>query len=170
MLLRLICLWVIFFFFPGLSFAREDMSGMRIFSPDFMDSGEIPAKYTCQGRDINPELVIENIPGETKSLALIVDDPDAPGKVWTHWVVFDIPVVSVIKEDSVPGKQGLNDFGDNRYGGPCPPSGTHRYFFTLYALDKEIRLPEGISKRQLEKAMSGHVMEKAVLYGLYGRK
>lgn len=163
----LIGLCVIFSFLPGLSFAREDMGGMRILSPDFINKGEIPSEYTCQGGDVNPELVLEDVPETAKSLALIVDDPDAPGKVWTHWVVFDIPVVSVIKADSVPGKQGTNDFGRNRYGGPCPPSGTHRYFFTIYALDKEVNLPEGISRQQLEEAMSGHILDKAELCGLY---
>jgi len=115
------------------------------------------------------QLIIEDIPPEAKSLALIVDDPDAPMGTWIHWVVFDIPVVSKIEEDSIPGKQGINDFGKKNYGGPCPPSGTHRYYFKTYALDTELNLEEGISKKNLEKAMEGHIMDKAELIGLYKR-
>jgi len=127
----------------------------------------MPKKFTCQGEGISPALRFEEIPERTKSLALIVDDPDAVTGMWVHWVVFDIPVISGIDEDSIPGKQGTNDFCRYNYGGPCPPSGTHRYFFKLYALDSELNLDEGISKEELEQAMQGHILEKSELIGLY---
>jgi Raf kinase inhibitor-like YbhB/YbcL family protein len=143
---------------------------MKLTSPEFGHNQSIPAKFTCQGDDINPALVIEDIPEGTKSLALIVDDPDAPMGTWVHWVVYDIPVSSGIEADSVPGKQGRNDFRRLDYGGPCPPSGTHRYFFKIYALDRELGLAEGISKKDLEKAMQGHILDKVELIGLYKKK
>jgi len=143
---------------------------MRIKSPAFENNKMIPADYTCDGKDVNPALFLEETPSNAKSLALIVDDPDAPGGMWVHWVVFDIPVTTSIKENSIPGKQGINDFRRGNYGGPCPPFGTHRYFFKIYALDKELALNEGISKKDLEKAMLGHVLGKAELIGLYKRK
>jgi Raf kinase inhibitor-like YbhB/YbcL family protein len=140
---------------------------MKLTSPEFKNNEMIPAKFTCQGEDVNPALVIEEAPSEAKSMVLIVDDPDAPMGTWVHWVVYDMPVVRRVEEDSVPGKQGMNDFRRKDYGGPCPPSGTHRYFFKLYALDNEIGLSEGMSKEALEKAMEGHVIDKAELVGLY---
>ena len=142
---------------------------MEITSPAFKHNEYIPAKYTCEGEDANPPLVINGIPKEAKSLALIMDDPDAPMGVWVHWVVFDMPVVSRIEENSVPGKLGITNSGRD-YHGPCPPSGTHRYFFKIYALDTQLNLKEGISKEQLEKAMQGHILDKAELIGLYKRK
>ena len=140
---------------------------MKITSPDFKHNEFIPKKFTCQGEDINPALIIESIPKEAKSLAMIVDDPDAPMGTWVHWVVYDIGVVERIEENSIPGKQGSNNFGRKNYGGPCPPSGTHRYFFKIYALDQMLNLKEGLSKQELEKAMQGHILEKAELIGLY---
>jgi len=147
--------------------AEEGGGNMKLTSPVFENNGLIPSKYTCQGEDINPALSIEDIPGGTKSLALIVDDPDAPMGTWVHWVVYDIAPVSRIDEDSIPGKQGINDFRRKDYGGPCPPSGTHRYFFKIYALDEELGLEEGVNKKGLEKAMQAHILEKAELIGLY---
>ncbi|MBN2120821.1 MAG: YbhB/YbcL family Raf kinase inhibitor-like protein [Candidatus Omnitrophica bacterium] len=140
---------------------------MKLTSPEFKHNELIPKKFTCQGQDVNPALVIEGVPQDTQSLSLIVDDPDAPMGTWVHWVVFDIPVVSKIEESSIPGKQGFNDFGREDWGGPCPPSGTHRYFFKLYALDTSLNLKEGISKEELEGAMQGHILDKAELIGLY---
>ncbi|MFH1507929.1 MAG: YbhB/YbcL family Raf kinase inhibitor-like protein [Candidatus Omnitrophota bacterium] len=140
---------------------------MKLTSPAFEHNKLIPSKYTCQGQDINPALLIEDMPQGTKSLALIMDDPDAPMGMWVHWVVFDIGIVSRIEENSIPGKQGINDFRRKDYGGPCPPSGTHRYFFKIYALDKKLGLEEGINKKGLEQAMEGHILEKAELIGLY---
>lgn len=145
----------------------EGRSGMKITSPEFENNQSIPKKFTCEGEDISPSLVIEGVPGEAKSLALIMDDPDAPMGTWVHWVVFDIPVINRIEENTIPGKQGTNNFNRKDYGGPCPPSGTHRYFFKIYALDKMLNLNEGISKGALEKAMQGHILDKAELIGLY---
>ncbi len=146
---------------------EEGVTTMKLTSPEFQNNKSIPAKFTCQGEDISPRLVIEGIPDGTKSLALVVDDPDAPMGTWVHWVVYDIPVTSRIDEDTIPGKQGMNNFGRKDYGGPCPPSGTHRYFFKIYALDKELNLQEGIRKSELEKAMEGHILDNAELIGLY---
>ena len=143
---------------------------MNITSPAFNHNETIPAKYTCQGEDLNPALKISGVPAAAKSLALIVDDPDAPMGTWVHWVVFNIPVVGEIKENSIPGVEGYNDFRRNHWGGPCPPSGTHRYFFKLYALDAPLDLKEGIKKQQLEKAMQGHILAEAQLMGLYKKK
>ena len=140
---------------------------MKLTSPAFGHNQMVPKKYTCQGEDVSPPLMIEGIPEGTKSLALIVDDPDAPMGTWVHWVVFDIPMTANIAENSIPGKQGWNDFGKRDYGGPCPPSGTHRYFHKIYALDTVLNLQEGIKKRALEKAMAGHILDKAELIGLY---
>lgn len=143
---------------------------MKLTSPEFENNQFIPAKYTCEGKDINPPLIIEDIPPKAKSLALIIDDPDAPGGMWVHWVVYDIPLVSRIEENGVPGKQGINDSRRKEYAGPCPPSGTHRYFFKIYALDTILDLGEGVNKAGLEKAMQGHIVGKAELIGLYKRK
>lgn len=148
---------------------KEGGQVMKIISPSFKNNEKIPAKFTYDGEDINPSLEIENLPEGTKSLALIVDDPDAPMKTWVHWVVYDISPTSHIKEGSIPGKQGINDSGGKDYHGPCPPSGTHRYYFKVYALDKVLGLNEGISKDDLEKAMQGSILSFAELVGLYKR-
>ena len=147
--------------------AIEGGLAMKLKSSAFEHNKFIPKKFTCEGADVNPGLIIEDIAEETKSLALIVDDPDAPMGTWVHWVVFDIPPVSMIEENSIPGKQGSNDFGRKNYGGPCPPSGTHRYFFKIYALDINLNLREGITKEELEKAIQGHILDKTELIGLY---
>jgi len=143
---------------------------MKLTSPDFQNNGKIPVKFTGDGEDINPNLIIEEIPPETKSLVLIMDDPDAPAGTWDHWLVWNIsPETVMIKEDSIPKDaiQGENSWGRNDYGGPAPPSGTHRYFFSLFALDKELDLEEGSSKTELLEAMENHIIEKAELIGLY---
>lgn len=140
---------------------------MLLTSPDFNHEEMIPKKFTCQGANINPKLKIANIPAGTKSLVLIIDDPDAPGKIWVHWVVFNIPVTNEIAENSVPGKQGSNDFKTNKYGGPCPPTGIHRYFFKIYALDTLLSLNEGASKEEVERAMKGHILSQTELIGIY---
>jgi Raf kinase inhibitor-like YbhB/YbcL family protein len=142
---------------------------MQLLCPEFGNEKFIPKKFTSQGADVNPTLVIGDIPAGTKSLALIVDDPDAPGGTWVHWVVYNIPVIEQIDEGSSPGEQGMNDFGKKDYGGPSPPSGTHRYFFKLYALDTRLALGEGVDKEALEAAMEGHSIDKAELIGLYKR-
>ncbi|MFH1837552.1 MAG: YbhB/YbcL family Raf kinase inhibitor-like protein [Candidatus Omnitrophota bacterium] len=143
--------------------------GMKIISPQFNNNEFIPSQFTYDGKNVNPELIIENIPKETQSLALIVDDPDAPAGDWVHWVVYDIGVTDKIGENTIPGKQGINDFGKLNYGGPSPPSGTHRYFFKVYALDTKLGIEEGISKSGLEKAMEGHIIEETELIGRYTR-
>ena len=148
----------------------ERSSGMRLSSPAFENNTSIPLKFTCQGEGINPPLVIENIPENTKSLALIIDDPDAPGGTFVHWVVYDIPVIGCIRENSVLGKQGSNDGGGLNFVSPCPPSGIHRYFFKIYALDKVFNWDEGISKPSLESAMLSHILEQAELIGLYKKR
>ncbi len=139
---------------------------MRLSSPDFKAGEEIPKRFTCHGEDINPELTIEDIPPGTQSLALIVDDPDAPGKTWVHWVVYNIPVDSKIERDSIPGDQGSNDFERTNFGGPCPPSGTHRYFFKLFALDTHLDIEEP-NKEKLLTAMEGRILAQAELMGLF---
>lgn len=152
------------------AYGSEENMGMKLTSPAFENGSSIPSRFTCDGSDINPALVIENVPAGTKTLALIVDDPDAPMKTWVHWVVYDIdPMTKTIKENSVPGKQGINDFRKNNWGGPCPPSGIHRYYFKLYALDNILSIGEGIDKKDLEKAMTGHILAESELVGLYKR-
>jgi len=147
-------------------------SSMKISSPAFENNQFIPVKYTCDGEDINPPLQIENVPKEAKSLVLIVDDPDAPIGVWSHWVLFNIdPSVQFIEENSFPegAVQGLNDFKKHSYGGPCPPSGTHRYYFRLYALDTILDLSSKATREDVLKAIKDHVLASAELIGLYQR-
>jgi len=162
-------------FFVSIIFIRggASMSDFKLSSNAFQNNGFIPSKYTCDGSDINPQLVIENVPPGTKSLALIVDDPDAPMGTWVHWVVWNIaPDIKEIKENNTlkGAAFGLNDFKKQSYGGPCPPSGTHRYFFKLYALDTTLNLPAGTKKPDIEKAMKGHVISQTQIIGLYKRK
>ncbi len=152
---------------------EETKKGLTLSSPVFENNGFIPVQYTCDGKDINPTLSIENIPVNAKSLALIVDDPDAPMGTWVHWVLWNIhPDTKEIKENSLPAgaEQGMNDFRKRRYGGPCPPSGTHRYFFRLYALDIMLNVSPASTKADLEKAMRGHIIEQTEVIGLYKRK
>ena len=143
---------------------------MKISSTDFEEGGFIPKRFTCQGSDVNPLLFIEGLPEGTQSLAIIVDDPDAPLGTWIHWVMYDIPPTTRIEENTAPGKQGTNDFGNNKYGGPCPPMGTHRYFFKVYALDKMLGIPEGKSKQDLQWSMQGHILANAELMGKYKKE
>ena len=144
---------------------------LRISSTAFSDGETIPDRFTCEGSDVNPELVIEGIPRGTKSLALIVDDPDAPSKTWEHWTVINIPPSTErIPENSVPGKELTNDFQRVSWGGPCPPPGkAHGYAFRLYALDAELSMEESAKKGDVMKAIEGHILEEAVLTGTYGR-
>jgi len=149
------------------------MTPLKITSLAFKHNEHIPAKYTCDGADVNPALAIENVPAGAKSLALIVDDPDAPAGTWVHWVVWNIsPDTREIKERAVPSgaSQGMNDFRKRNYGGPCPPSGTHRYFFKLYALDTVLNLGTDSTKAALERAMQDHILAQAEFIGLYKRK
>jgi len=142
-----------------------------ITSSAFQNNGLIPSKYTCDGEDINPPLKIEGIPEETQSLTLIVDDPDAPMGTWDHWIVWNIPPTkNKIDENSVPGTEGMNSSRRQSYGGPCPPGGTHRYFFKAYALDTKLALNPNSRKKDVEKAMQGHILAQGELLGLYQRK
>jgi len=144
-----------------------DFKQLKVKSTAFQENEMIPGKYTCEGVNISPPLDIDHIPEETKCLALAVDDPDAPNGDWVHWIVWNIPVTHHIKENNVHGIEGMNDFRQQKYGGPCPPSGTHRYFFKVYALDALLDLPAHSNKRQLEKAMSEHILAFGELIGLY---
>jgi Raf kinase inhibitor-like YbhB/YbcL family protein len=145
---------------------------MKITSPTFQEGGNIPSKFTCDGGETSPPLQIAEIPSGAKSLALVVDDPDAPGGLFTHWIVWNIsPQTNTIAEGSAPkGVHGTNDFGKSGYGGPCPPSGTHRYYFKIFALDRELDLPPGTKRSQLDAAMKGHVVAQGELMGRYSRK
>lgn len=151
---------------------------MKLTSSSFVDNGLIPIKYTCDGENISPPLVWDQVPPETVTLALIVDDPDAPGKTFVHWVVYDIPLTitqlseNIVSSHNIPGGgvQGKNDFHTLGYGGPCPPSGTHRYFFHLYALDKQLNFPPGANKNDIMVAMKNHLLAEAQLMGKYQRQ
>ncbi|MEB3182529.1 MAG: YbhB/YbcL family Raf kinase inhibitor-like protein [Nostocaceae cyanobacterium] len=151
---------------------------MKLESTAFKSDSLIPSKYTCDGEDISPALSWSEPPSGTKSLALIVDDPDAPGKTFVHWVLYDIPATArslpenVAAVNNLPNGtlQGKNDFGKLGYGGPCPPGGTHRYFFKLYALDKKLDLESGATKAQVLVTMDGHILASAELMGGYQRQ
>jgi len=135
----------------------------------FSHNGHIPKKYSCDGDNINPPLEISNIPSNTKSLALIMEDPDAPRGVFDHWLVWNIPPNAAIAENANPGLSGTNSFGDQSYGGPCPPSGVHRYYFKFFALDCELDLQAGANKTQLQEAMKEHVLASGELMARYAR-
>jgi len=145
---------------------------MKITSSAFQEGGNIPSKFSCDGADASPSLQIADVPSPAKSLVLIIDEPDAPSGLFTHWTAWNIsPQTSTIAEGSPPkGVQGTNDFGKSGYGGPCPPSGTHRYYFKIFALDRELDLPSGAKRGQLDAAMKGHVIAQGELMGRYSRK
>jgi hypothetical protein len=145
---------------------------MQIKSLAFKNGEYIPSKYTCDGENINPPLEVIDIPQNAKTWVLIVDDPDAPSKTWVHWLIWNIPVDNTSIQEGKPPENatyGTNDFSKPEYGGPCPPSGTHRYFFKAYALDTKIDLKGGATKEQLLEEMEGHVIESTQLIGLYSR-
>lgn len=142
-------------------------SYLAIKSPSFENQGMIPSQYTCEGDNINPEIDIKNMPANAKTLALIMEDPDAPKGTFDHWIMWNIPVDGIIKENSAPGVQGKNGAGENKYTGPCPPTGKHRYLFKIYALDQELSLKEGSTKKMLQDAMKGHILSSGELIGLY---
>ena len=144
---------------------------MKITSPAFENNGNIPSKYTCDGKNVSPPLIFSEISENAKSLVLISDDPDAPVGTWDHWIVFNIPpsTKEITKGTEPKGTAGKNSWGRTGYGGPCPPSGTHRYFFKLYALDTTLDLPAGSTKKQIEEAMQNNILVKAELIGLYKR-
>jgi hypothetical protein len=145
---------------------------MKITSSVFQEGANIPSKFSCDSANTSPPLQIADVPAGAKSLALIVDDPDAPSGLFTHWAVWNIsPQINAIAEgNATKGVQGTNDFGKSGYGGPCPPSGTHRYYFKIFALDRELDLPVGAKRSQLDAAMKGHVVAQGELMGRYSRK
>ncbi|MHC4069021.1 MAG: YbhB/YbcL family Raf kinase inhibitor-like protein [Planctomycetota bacterium] len=151
---------------------------IKVTSPAFEEGGMIPSKYTCDGADISPPLAWEGVPEGTKSLALISDDPDAPMGTWVHWVLCNLPGDTRELPENIPAeevlssgaKQGLNDFRRVGYGGPCPPSGVHRYFFKVYALDRKVEGGGWANKAELERAMESHVLAQGELIGRYKRR
>lgn len=151
---------------------------ITITSTAFKEGEMIPGKYTCDGENISPPLAFAGIPNGAKSLALISDDPDAPGGTWVHWVLFNLPVNLKELSENIPprstlsngARQGMNDSRELGYGGPCPPSGTHRYFFKIYALDIMLAIESGATKPQLLKAMEGHVLGEGKLMGKYKKR
>jgi Raf kinase inhibitor-like YbhB/YbcL family protein len=141
---------------------------IAVTSSAFQSGGKIPDQFTCKGADVNPPLQWKGIPAGAKSLALIVDDPDAPGALFSHWIVWNIdPAISQFSEKSVPAGaiEGTNDFGKIGYGGPCPPSGTHRYFFRIIALDGKLDLKSGAKRHELDKAIASHSLARGELMG-----
>jgi len=164
---------------PGeVSEERSREMTILVSSSAFQEGGTIPAKYTCDGNDISPPLKWTGIPDVTKSLALISDDPDAPMGTWVHWVMWNIPPSVHELAESVPPKpelpdgsrQGISDFRRPGYGGPCPPSGVHRYYFKVYALDTMLDLPSSTRRADLLKAMKGHILAEGQLMGRYGAR
>jgi Raf kinase inhibitor-like YbhB/YbcL family protein len=152
---------------------------MKLSSPAFQDQGSIPRKYTCEGADVSPPLKIEDIPAGTRSLALIVDDPDAPDPAapkmtWAHWVLYDLPPETFdlpegVVSSALRALDGLNDWNRTGYGGPCPPIGRHRYYFKLFALDTRLGDRHGPTSAKLQEAFTGHLLAEAQLIGLYAK-
>ena len=148
-------------------------SSISVTSPAFQSGADIPAKFTCNGANVNPGLKLSGVPNEAKSLVLIVDDPDAPRGLFTHWIVWNIDSKATdIGENSAPagGVQGTNDFGKRSYGGPCPPSGTHRYFFKIFALDTKLDLKPSARRAELDAAMRAHTLAQGELMARYSHK
>ena len=150
---------------------------MQLTSPAFSEGGKIPAKFTCEGEDINPELDISGVPPGTKTLVLLMDDPDVPAfirkeQMWDHWVLFNIPpaTTKIPEHAKSLGTPGRNTSGTAAYQGPCPPDREHRYFFKLYALDTTLHLPQGASKADVENAIEGHILAKTQLMGRYEKR
>ena len=152
--------------------------GMQVTSTAFKEGQSIPRQYTCDGVNISPPLEWNGVPKSAKTIAIIADDPDAPPGTWVHWVLFNLPAENIGLVENLPtteslkagGFQGNNDFQKIGYGGPCPPSGTHRYFFKVYALDNELPLKAGATKADIEKAMQGHIVAQTQLMGTYSRE
>jgi hypothetical protein len=161
---------------PGCRGSMLMGQGLKLTSNSFQGS-QIPAKFTCNGAGISPQLAWSAPPAATASIALIVTDPDAPGRTFVHWVLYDLPSGTRALSEGLPSqgqladgaRQGRNDFGETGYGGPCPPGNSpHRYVFTLYALDAKLNLPAGATRRQVESAMQGHILARGELIVLYG--
>jgi len=156
---------------------KENKMEIKLTSAAFKEGQPIPRQYTCDGVNVSPPLEWTGVPKTAKTVAIVADDPDAPAGTWVHWVVYDLPAENIGVVENLPateslkagGFQGKNDFGKIGYGGPCPPSGTHRYFFKVYALDAEVSLNAGATKADLEKAMQGHIVGQGELMGTYQR-
>jgi Raf kinase inhibitor-like YbhB/YbcL family protein len=166
------------FLMPHTYVAQESSAGLELKTSAFLPGGNIPKQFTCSGADVSPALTWSNPPTRTRSLALIMDDPDAPVGTFVHWVVFNLPAsarqlpAGVPGNNEIPGggKPGVNDFPKIGYGGPCPPPGKpHRYFFRLYALDSQLDLNGTVRRKDVDQAMKGHVLAHGELMGLYGR-
>jgi Raf kinase inhibitor-like YbhB/YbcL family protein len=145
-------------------------TALAVTSSAFEHETLIPKKYTCEGENMNPPLRISHVPKETQSLVLIIDDPDAPDGTYDHWLVWNIRPFTEIAENTYPGRMGVNSAGIVGYTGPCPPTGVHRYFFKVYALDKLLDLPEGCNKQSLMNEMEEHILASGTLIGLYRKK
>ncbi len=148
----------------------ETNSKLKISSPAFTEGGDIPMEYTCQGQDVNPPLTIEGLPPETVTLALIMEDPDAPVGTFDHWIVWNIERSASIPRASNPGISGINSARRTGYLGPCPPSGSHRYYFLVYALDAHLNLAAGADKATLRQAMESHILAEGSLMGRYQKQ
>jgi Raf kinase inhibitor-like YbhB/YbcL family protein len=148
---------------------KTEVKELNVTSPAFQNSGNIPSKYTCDGEGINPPIQIDKAPEGTKTLALIVEDPDAPNGTFDHWIVWNIDPSKSIKEHSNPGVSGKNSAGKTGYTSPCPPSGAHRYYFNVYALNDKLDLPPGSDKSKLTSAMQPHILAKGSIMGRYQR-
>jgi Raf kinase inhibitor-like YbhB/YbcL family protein len=145
------------------------MKELIVRSPAFEKGKLMPPKYTCDNADVNPPLTIEGIPEKAQSLAIIMEDPDAPAGLYIHWVIWNIPPTGTVEEKTAAGTQGLNTSKKRGYHGPCPPSGTHRYFFRVYALDAKLNMNPLSEKEDLETAMQSHVLAQGELMGIYRR-
>ena len=148
-------------------------AAMKLSSPDFKEGENIPERFTCDGKDVSPTLQIEGVPKEAKSLVVIVEDRDAPDGNFTHWLLWNIaPNLTEIVGNKPPPSavQGVNDFGKKKYSGPCPPPGTHRYYFKLYALDTTLNFPPKSKRKTVDSAIKGHIIVEATLMGKYARK
>ncbi len=177
--LKLALLSLMILLFAGcITKEEENMEKISVLAEGFNEGDIIPDEFTCNGKDISPSISLKGIPEGTKSIALIMDDPDAPGGTFVHWIIYDIPSRTQNLPKGMPpdktladgSMQGMTDFGQPGYGGPCPPPGKpHRYFFKVYALDMKINLPAGASKNQVESAMKGHILADGVLMGKYQR-
>jgi Raf kinase inhibitor-like YbhB/YbcL family protein len=160
---------------PATPATQQQKSELKLTSTAFKEGEAIPRGYTCDGANVSPPLEWTGVPKSAKTIAIIADDPDAPTGTWVHWVLYNLPAAGLGMIENTPltetlnggGAQGKNDFGKIGYGGPCPPSGTHRYFFKFYALDSELPLKPGATKNDVEKAMEGHTVGQAQLIGTY---
>ena len=179
-MLKILLLLIFLLFQPSyFSFAQTNVNkNMELKSSAFKNNGMIPRLYTCDGKNISPPLEWTEVPAGTQSVAIIVDDPDAPKATWVHWIVYNLSPKSNSLPQSVPvmpaletGKafQGKNDFGNLGYGGPCPGSGTHRYYFKIYAVDQMLDLQGDVNKKKLTEAMKGHILAEGQLVGIYKR-